>query len=52
MSKEGENRQQQSAASVSPEALKELQEQVSQQGGKVKDAKAVSTICFLYNTRV
>lgn len=43
LSKEQENRQQQSSSSVSPEQLKALQEQVSVQGGKVKDAKAVST---------
>lgn len=47
LNKEGENRQQQPAVSVTPEALKELQEQVTQQGGKVKEAKTVShsTVC-------
>jgi len=44
LSKEQENRQQQAASSVTPEQLKELQQQVSEQGGKVKDAKAVSNI--------
>lgn len=41
LSKEQENRHQQGAASVSPEQLKGLQEEVCSQGGKVKDAKAV-----------
>lgn len=42
LSKEQENRAQQSAASVSPEQLQALRQQVSDQGGRVKDAKAVS----------
>jgi hypothetical protein len=42
LSKEQENRQQQSSSSVSPEQLKSLQEQVTAQGGRVKESKAVS----------
>lgn len=44
LTKEAENRQQQAAATVSPEQLKELQQQVNDQGAKVKDAKAVSLL--------
>jgi hypothetical protein len=44
LSKEGENRAQQSAAAVSGEQLAALREAVSAQGGKVKDAKVVSAL--------
>ena len=42
LSKESENRQQQAASGASPAQVKELQQQVADQGAKVKDAKAVS----------
>lgn len=42
LTKEGEHRQQQPSASVSPEHVKQLQQQVADQGGKVKEAKAAA----------